>query len=267
MKKIEPCGIATLITDFGLADQYVGAMKGVILSSAPRATLIDISHEVPPHDRIGAGYLLEQTHAHFPEGTIHLVVVDPGVGTARSAVMVRTRAHFLVGPDNGCLDGAIRASGIEGSWEIVRSDRPTSPTFHGRDLFAPLVGRMLAGHDPAPFVKPIRYRPSTAAHFHRIVRSGSKRCLLGRVIWIDRFGNVVTGIRREHFGGRKPGPALEGEIGGAPVHGLFRTYQEADSGAPFFLWGSGDYLEISMRERSAASELGVRIGCTVKVTL
>jgi S-adenosylmethionine hydrolase len=254
---LAPSGVISLTTDFGLRDHYVAAMKAVLLARCPAARIVDVSHEVPAFDRQAAAYVLGACHADFPRGTVHVVVVDPGVGSAREALVVRTRAGWLVGPGNGCLDAVARDAGFERAWRIARSDRPLSSTFHGRDLFAPVAGRLAAGDDVARYLEPVRWRPrpSPAAR-----RPGGE--VAGRVVWVDRFGNLVTTIARGDLGRRS---RLSGEVGGAPVSGLYRTYAEAPAGVPFFLWGSGDRLEVSVREGSAARALGVEAGCGVRV--
>lgn len=254
---LAPSGVISLTTDFGLKDHYVGAMKAVLLERCPGARLVDVSHEVPAFDGRAAAYVLGACHADFPRGTVHLVVVDPGVGSEREALVVQTARGWLVGPANGCLDDAAREAGFERAWRIVRSDRGVTSTFHGRDLFAPVAGRLAAGAGVSRYVEPVAWRPRRAEAPRR--RGGA---LLGRVVWVDRFGNLVTSIARGHLGRRA---RLAGEVGGKPVSGLFRTYAEAPHRRPFFLWGSGDRLEVSVREGSAAGQLEVGAGCAVRV--
>jgi S-adenosylmethionine hydrolase len=253
--------VVTLTTDFGLTDPYVGALKGIVLSRAPRATLVDLCHDLPPFDVRAASYLLGLTAPLFPPGTVHLAVVDPGVGTERPAVLVRTPGQFLVGPDNGCFDELIESRGVVGSWRITGSDRSICDTFHGRDLFAPLAGHLAAGHDLSRWI-----RPCPPPRSHR--RAAARRVaggLAGRVIWIDRFGNVVTSIRESDLKRHTTDAPIACEIANVTIDGIWRTYGEAPRGVPFMLWGSGGHLEVSIREGSAARRLGVRPGCSVRL--
>ena len=247
--ELAPSGVVSLTTDFGLRDHYVAAMKAVIAGIAPAARVIDVSHEVPPHDAQAAAYLLEACHADFPRGSVHVAVVDPGVGSERRALLVQTRDAWFVGPDGGCLDDAVRASGFVRAWRITGSERRVSATFHGRDLFAPLAAHLAAGHDVARWTEPTRWRPRR----RRVARTGC-------VVWVDRFGNLVTDIERATLSG-----PLSGEVGRHRITHLHRTYADAAPGEPFFLWGSGDRLEVSVKEASAAAHLGVQTGCRVRV--
>lgn len=256
---MRPSGVVSLTTDFGLRDHYVGAMKAVIAGLAPAARVIDVSHDVPAHDWRGAAYVLGACWADFPAGSVHVVVVDPGVGSERGALAVETRRGWFVGPDNGCLDDAVREAELVAAHRIVRAGRPVSATFHGRDLFAPLAAHLAAGHDVERFVERIAWRPRAR---ERATRRGTDGSLLGRVVWVDRFGNLVTSIARGDLPARsKP----TGEVGGRRVRAFHRTYAEAAPGEPFFLWGSGGRLEVSVREVSAAAALGVTSGCAVRV--
>lgn len=256
---LKPSGVVSLTTDFGLRDHYVGAMKAVLAASCPQAHVIDVSHEVPEYDWRGAAYLLAACHADFPRGTVHVVVVDPGVGSARDALCVRTAEAWFLGPDNGCLDDAVRAGVFLRAWRIVRSPRRVSATFHGRDLFAPLAGHLAAGRDVTRLLEPCSWRPGRAA---LSARRGADGSMTGRVVWVDRFGNLVTTVARADLPRAR---RLTGEVGGRRVEGLHRTYVDAPPGRPFFLWGSGDRLEVSLREGSAARVLEVKSGCEVHV--
>jgi len=255
--------LITLLTDFGLTDPYVAMMKGAILSVEPRAQVIDLTHEVPRHDIATGAFLLERSVEFFPSGTVHLAVVDPGVGTERRPLLIRTRAFTLVGPDNGLLSLAARAGGIE---EIVHLTEaayfrsPLSATFHGRDLFAPVAAHCAAGVPPASFGPPVKSctmlrRPSPR-------RRGGE--LLGAVLLVDRFGNCITNIERRHV--EQSGPLVV-HAGGRRIDGPVRSYHDAPADCPAALWGSYGLLEIAWREDSAARRLGLRHGAAVRVQL
>jgi len=269
--------IITLTTDFGLDDPYVAAMKGVILSLNPAATIVDITHQVRPHQVAQAAFLLAQALPYFPRGTIHVVVVDPGVGTARRALAVATPEMLLVGPDNGALSAGLseetrrRAGPGPGATEVELAEghravalrrrrymrKPVSDTFHGRDIFAPMAAHLSLGVELealGPAVGKVRALP----HFRaRRLPDGT---LEGRVVHVDRFGNVVTDVRAEDL----PKGRVEVSIGGQRIEGLARTYEEEPELKA--LVGSAGYLEVAFRGGSAAYSLGVDVGAGVLVT-
>lgn len=241
--------IITLLTDFGTADGYVGEMKGVLVTEAPGATLVDIAHDLPAHD-VDAGRLtLARYWRRYPEGTVHLAVVDPGVGASRAAIAVSSEGRFLVGPDNGLLSPALltpRARAVE-----LPVPENASSTFHGRDVFASAAGMLARGlpledlgqdiSDPV-----IRRTPEPA-------RSGTGE-LLGEVIAIDRFGNAITNLSAMYAGAI----VLNGRE--LPLR---RTYAELDPGQPGAVTGSSGLIEIAVREGRAADELRLARGARV----
>lgn len=253
--------IITLTTDFGMRDGYVAAMKGVILSIAPRAVLIDVSHDVPPQDVAAGAFLLEIVAPYFPDGTIHLGVVDPGVGTARRAIALGGFGASFVGPDNGLFATALRRagglrgesgelSGIEGvELTDARFRRePVSATFHGRDIFAPAAAHLAAGVPLVELGPGIERIAVDAGSTPR--RTG--RTITGRIRSIDVFGNAISNIRREDL---PPEPSIL--AGGRRLEGLVENYQETELAA---LIGSSGYLEIAARNGSAAELLSLRVG-------
>ena len=244
-----PHALVTLLTDFGTADGYVAEMKGVLMTGARDATLIDISHALPPQD-VDAGRLaLARYWKRFPEGTIHLVVVDPGVGTGRAALAVESQRRYLVGPDNGVLSPALLAPGVR----VVRLAVPTdiSSTFHGRDVFAPAAVHLALGQPfdalGAPVTDPVIRRTPEA---HRAA-DGS---LAGQVVTIDRFGNAITNLL-----GVKAGVVV---VAGRTVP-VRRIYADVAPGEPLALVGSSGLLEIAVRDGSAAAVLGLVRGAPV----
>jgi len=269
--------IITLTTDFGLAGPYVAAMKGVILSLNPAATIVDITHEVRPQQVAQAAFLLAQALPYFPRGTIHVVVVDPGVGTARQALALATPEMLLVGPDNGVLSAALPEEtrhrtllgpdpGGVGLPEDYRAVvlrrrrymwRPVSATFHGRDVFAPAAAHLSLGvglEALGPAVRRIRALPPFRA------RRRPDGALEGHVLHVDHFGNLVTDVRAEDL----PAGRVEVTIGGQRIEGLARTYEEGPDMKA--LVGSAGYLEVACRGGSAAYRLGVDVGAPVLVT-
>jgi S-adenosyl-L-methionine hydrolase (adenosine-forming) len=241
--------IITLLTDFGTADGYVGEIKGVLLTRLPDAHLIDITHDVPPQDVESGRLVLARTWRRFPAGTVHVVVVDPGVGSERAALAVSSDGRFLVGPDNGVLSPALLLADAH----AVRLPLPAgaAPTFHGRDLFAPAAADLAAGmpldalgsQAAAPVVRrtPEAYRQPDGA-------------VRGEVIAIDRFGNAITNL----VGLR--GGVIEVNGSALPVR---RTYAAGTSGLPVAVVGSTGLIEIAVRDGSAALELRLARGSVV----
>jgi len=217
--------VVTFLSDFGTKDAYVAQVKAVILSRAPWARIVDITHDVDPFDIVSAGWLLFTSHGFFPEGTVHLAVVDPGVGTDRAVLAVHKGAHTFVGPNNGIFSFLYPADDVlKVAWRPLG---PISSTFHGRDVFAPIVARILTEgvHDlPAePCPEPVRFDTVSPM-----------------VVHVDRFGNMVTNIRPEHLG---PGKAVV--VNGVMVDGLYGTYAEIPQGRLGLVTGSAGTIEIA----------------------
>jgi len=258
--------IVTLTTDFGVGDGYAGAMKGVVLSLAPGAQIVDITHGVPPMDVAAGAAALAQAASLFPPGTIHIAVVDPGVGGERADILIEAGGSLFIGPDNGVLSLAARPPRriyrIENS--MFRRD-PVSPTFHGRDVFAPTAGRLAAGAhaaDAGPAVDTIIELSAPPLH-----KQGG--IVEGQVIQIDSFGNLITSLPAELFtsaAGVEVLVEVEGSEGRfRPVFG--RTFSDVQPGALIAYIGSGGQLEIARRDGSAAARVGAARGTTVRVTM
>lgn len=271
--------IITLTTDFGYKDYFVGSMKGVILSINPEARLVDISHEVEPQNVESAAYLIKSSYPYFPDGTIHVVVVDPGVGSSRRPILVEGESGTFVGPDNGvfcyiypqlkrlrifhltCKDyfykPAMTASGEVGS------------TFDGRDIFAPVAAWLSKGVDPVNLGKEIQNPLKLPLAEPRQVESASgARMLEGRIIYIDRFGNLISNITRDHFVVLNQSPyegtfqvALKGKI-----LGLKRFYAEGTRGEPCALVNSCGHLEVFIYLGNAQQQLKASVGDSVLLT-
>lgn len=252
-----PNGIITLITDFGTADGYAGAMKGVIWGINPRARIVDITHDIRPQNIPHAAHVLETIHPYYPPGTIHVIVVDPGVGTERRAVAVRTPQAYLIAPDNGLLHPVIKDV-IEA---VALTERrfwrePVSATFHGRDIFAPVAACLSQGAPLGEFGPAISSLKSLSMPRPAVERD---EVLVGHVIHIDRFGNAITDLEP---GDLPPGP-FRIEVKGRRIEGLSRTYAEGEG--LLALVGSNGRVEIALKNGSAAEALRLVIGDRVEI--
>jgi S-adenosylmethionine hydrolase len=241
--------LITLLTDFGTADGYVGEMKGVIYAAVPGATVVDVSHEVAPQDVDGARLAVARYWRRFPAGTVHVVVVDPGVGSPRAAIAVASEGRYLVGPDNGVLSPALLAAGAR----VVALPVPAqaSATFHGRDVFAPAAARLAAGATidalGQTHESPIVLRTPEAKRL-------PDGAVAGEVIKVDRFGNLITNLIAPRGG--------VVEIAGRSIT-LARAYADAAPGALVALVGSSGLVEVAVRDGSAAALLSAARGAPV----
>jgi S-adenosylmethionine hydrolase len=257
--------IIALLSDFGTRDHYTGTMKGVMLGICPEATLVDISHDVVPHDVFGGALELAASFRYFPAGTIFLVVVDPGVGSARRGIAAEAGDYRFVAPDNGVLTAVFRDVAPRKVVELTerRYARPTvSRTFEGRDRFAPAAAWLAKGIELSALGRPAGsfvQLDLPAAHI-----DGDR--LEGVVLHVDRFGNLVTNIDRRTFDKLAQHGAIQIEIGTHTVGRLVATYAEATPGEVCALFGSTDHLEIAANAESAAERLGLGRGAAVTVT-
>ena len=259
-----PARIITLTTDFSLRDPYAAEMKAVILSICPSAVIVDVTHEVEKFNiRMGA-YMLASAISNFPHGTVHVAVVDPGVGTKRRPIIVQTATGFFVGPDNGLLVLAAEAQGVKRIYEITsrRLMLPhISSTFHGRDIFAPAAAHLANGVPPEEFGPEISemVRPL----FAEVTRK--EDTLVGEVLHVDSFGNITTNIHAKNIGGIR-GRMLQVELPYNKLElKLSKTYAEAKPQEPIALIGSHDYLEIAVNQGNAAAKYQTKPGD--KITL
>ena len=249
--------LITLLTDFGTSDSYVAEMKGVLLAGCPEAVLVDVTHAVPPGDVRAGAYLLGRAWARFPAGTVHLAVVDPGVGTERAALALRAHGHWFVGPDNGLVTRVIHDAEVEAVVLPVPSG--ASPTFHGRDLFAPAAAALARGDAldslGPPFAKiPVRLT-YTEPHYEG-------KSVVGEIVYVDRFGTLVTNLT----------PALVPtyavlEVEGLEIGPLRRTFGDVPTGGLLAYVGSGGDVEIAVRDGSAARRLGLGVGGRIRARL
>jgi S-adenosylmethionine hydrolase len=264
--------VVALLTDFGGADGYAGVLKGVVLSLCPGAEVVDLCHGIAPGDIAGGALVLDEARDHFPGGTVFCAVVDPGVGTDRRALAAAAGGRFFVGPDNGllapCLDAdpAARARAIDASRLGAREPgrgRP-SATFHGRDLFAPAAAALAAGR-PLARLGPAAGEVRRVEGF-RATRRGGR--LEGRVLKVDRFGNLVTSVTAadldEGFHGI-PFATLDIRVAGVLVDEVAESYGLARPGVPFAYMGSGGRVEVGVPGASAAERLRAGPGATVEI--
>jgi S-adenosyl-L-methionine hydrolase (adenosine-forming) len=256
--------LIALLTDFGTRDHYVGTMKGVMLGVCPDATLVDISHDIPPHDVLAGAFELAASYKYFPNGTIFLVVVDPGVGSARRGVAVECGEYLFVAPDNGVLSIVLDETPARRTVELGerRYARPTiSRTFEGRDRFAPAAGWLAKGLELTALGRP-------AGQLLRLdvpKPAVTGRSIDGQVVRVDRFGNLVTNIDRRTFDGLVGDHSIVIQIEGREVERVVSTYADARTGELCALFGSSDHLELAVNGGSAAALTGSGRGSAVHV--
>jgi S-adenosylmethionine hydrolase len=257
--------IITLLTDFGTKDYYVASMKGVILNINPGCTIIDVTHDVRPHDIIEGAFLLANAFSFFPKGTIHLSVVDPAVGSARRPVLLVTQNYFFVGPDNGLFGLVSQREKVKKVVVLTRKDYflpEVSMTFHGRDIFAPVAAHLSLGTRPSAFGYETRVLKDLG--IRRPVARDEK--LSGEIFHIDTFGNLVSNIDEERLLRFVRGRPFVIRAGRRRIRGLNKGYWEGRRGEPMALIGSGGYLEISVREGNAQKVLKMKRGDPVVVS-
>ena len=273
--------IITLTTDFGTTDHYVGTMKGVILSIAPQARIVDISHDVRPFQIPDGAYVISQACRYFPPKTIHVVVVDPGVGSARRPILAEIGGQYFVAPDNGVLSmifepplqtqhsdrAKTRGNGPSAIVRHITAERyflqPVSHTFHGRDVFSPVAAHLAAGVPVSRFGK--RIADYARLNFFRPTRTG-KRFWTGLVLHIDRFGNLITNFHTDDFPDLPTRP-FELNIGLRRLTRLVPNFSDAQPGELVTITGSSGYLEVVVNQASAAKTLGCEIGSPAELVL
>jgi len=253
----------TLTSDFGLKDQYVAEMKGVILTINPNATIIDITHNVEKFNiRMGA-FILASAAPYFPQGTVHLAVVDPSVGTDRCSILVQTKQGFFVGPDNGILMLAAKNQGVEHIYELTKTNfmlPQVSSTFHGRDIFAPVAAYVDKCRNASEFGPEIdnAVRPEFAS-----VKS-SDDILIGEILHVDDFGNIITNISQKEMLQTK---TINVKLPNVFLNVVFgKTYAQTKPGEAVALIGSHGFLEIALNQMSAAEKFCASAGDKIEVT-
>ncbi|MBD3418721.1 MAG: hypothetical protein GF398_01260 [Chitinivibrionales bacterium] len=250
-----------LLTDFGTQDWYVAAMKAVMLRICPRAQFVDISHAVTPGDIRQAAFVLLSSYSYFPDRTVFLIVVDPGVGSERDVLVAETDSSLVVAPDNGVASYMLKACSPVATCRGTNSKfmlSKLSTTFHGRDIFAPIAAHLAAGVAPAECGDPLPH-PVELAWPEATITS---RELKGEVVYIDRFGNAITSIDTDRLQKLPPGVYQAYLPNGMslPVHAY---YQEVAAGMPLAITGSGGLIEISINQGNAARRLGLHIGSCI----
>jgi len=262
--------IITLLTDFGVDDAYVGMMKGVILSVNPTLTIVDITHHVDPQDLIQAAYIIKSSFGYFPEGTVHLIVVDPGVGSVRAIIALEMTGHFFLAPDNGVLTLLMDEGDVGSIYQVDNSMyfmKSVSRTFHGRDIFAPVGAHISRGVDIKKLGIPIDQKDLASLDIRKPFAS-DKGELIGTIISVDRFGNLITNIdfgRIETFCETDSEKTLQVLIGGEKINGLSRHYGEVAPMRPLAIIGSLGYLEVAINCGNAHRHFMVEKGDTVRV--
>ena len=249
----------TLTTDFGLEDPYVGAMKGVILSINPRVRLIDIAHQLPAHHTVRAAFLLREVCPRFPPGTIHVAVIDPGVGGQRRPVLLKIEERFYVGPDNGVFGLLLEDFTLQGACRLDNREfflPSVSQTFHGRDVFAPVAAHLATGIPPASFgptiTDPVR-QPFPSPHEEAAE-------LRGQVVWVDRFGNCITNLADEVVSRWARGASYVIQAASKRMTQICTSYESIPKGEALALFNSLGFLEIACNQAPANRTLGLAEG-------
>ncbi|HYY26846.1 MAG TPA: SAM-dependent chlorinase/fluorinase [Chthoniobacterales bacterium] len=263
----ESKSVITLLTDFGTEDYFVGAMKGVILSRSPGSVLIDLTHSIPPHDIRAAAFTLNAAYSWFPAGSIHLAVVDPGVGSERRPVLLEAGTHLFVGPDNGIFTLVLDrwpAAQIRHLMNSAYFLPDPSTTFHGRDIFAPVAAALAEGVSPTEFgptiEDPVRLESMQ-------VEPASDGSFSGRIIHVDHFGNCVTNLPADLLPPSAADPDFVFQVKEFQIRTLARSYSEGtqEPSSPFLIRGSAGLLEVSLPCSSAVQALKINVGEPVRL--
>lgn len=254
-------GIITLTTDFSTSDAYVGMMKGRILSIFPQAVVVDLAHDISAHDIYQAAFVLAGAYHYFPPDTVHIAVVDPGVGTSRRRLALRCGDYFMVGPDNGIFSYVIRRECACEAVDITvpDTDTRTGVTFEGRDVFAPAAARIASGKS----LEDIGIPTSPPVELSLPKPRAMNGSIEGRVIYIDHFGNCITNIEAADLRGREE--AVSVSVTGQQIGGLHNTYSDVAVGEPVAMIGSLGHLELAINQGNLAEELNLDVGSPVRV--
>jgi S-adenosylmethionine hydrolase len=258
--------LVALLTDFGTRDHYAGTMKGVIAGLCPDVLLIDITHDIAPHDVLGGALELAASYRYFPVGTIFVAVVDPGVGSSRRGIVADLGDYRFVAPDNGVLTLVLQESKPKKVVELTerRYARPTlSRTFEGRDRFAPAAGWLARGIEPTAMGRPLGQWQTLAVPRPLV----EPRQLRGEIVRVDRFGNLISNIDRSTFDAFRHDGAIRIRLGAHEIERLVQTYAEAPAGGLCALFGSTDHLEVARNGGSAAEHLECGRGAPLQIDL
>ena len=257
--------ILTLTTDFGSSDHFVGTMKGVILGINPEISIVDLSHEIRPFEVPEAAFVIAQAYPYFPKKTVHVAVVDPGVGTSRRPILAEAAGQYFIGPDNGVLSMVLarhphKVRELNESRYFLQN---VSRTFHGRDIFAPCAAHLASGVTPAKFGKLID--DALRMNFDKPERTG-KRAWTGAVLKVDRFGNLITNYSIDEFSTILERP-FSMQVGLQPVDKIVSNYGEGQPGELFVIAGSSGFFEVCSNQSSAAKVLGLVAGSPLELTV
>lgn len=257
-------GVITLITDFGDGSGYPGVMKGVIVTVNPDCQIIDISHQISPQDIEAAAFLLNNTYTYFPEHSVHVVVVDPGVGSERKPIILETDKYLFVGPNNGVFSFIFLTKGLKKVWEITNEScflPAVSSTFHGRDIFAPVAARLSLGMPVAKIGKELQ-NFKTLENLEPEVSSGK---IKGRILYVDHFGNLISNISKDLFCKWVAGRSFEIAVGQEVIRHISLAYADAKEKELLALFGSSQWLEVSVKNGNCRKELGLAKGAEISV--
>lgn len=263
----------TLLTDFGLKDEYVGAIKGVILSINSRVQLVDISHNLTRHDILQAALVIKGAFRYFPKDSIHVIVVDPGVGGKRKVICLKKEGHVFVAPDNGVLSLVTQDGKADEIYAVTNQAyflKPVSNTFHGRDIIAPVAAHLSKGVALPRLGEKLTLDDINTLDMPVPFLSSDEKLLAGEIISIDHFGNLITNIDQETFeiftGKRKSGTVVIG-LGNSRIQGVSESYDTVKVGDPLAIFGSRNLLEISVNQADASSYFRARVGLAVTVEI
>lgn len=256
--------VITFITDFGLRDGFVGIMKGVIRGITPTADIVDISHDIPAQDISAAGFVLNNAYPYFPPGTIHTIVVDPGVGSGRAIILAEANDQFFLAPDNGVLAYVIKHFHIDNVISVTNAKyfRPDiSNTFHGRDIFAPVAAHLANGINPADLGE------STTNFDHGKIPQllFEEKAVLGKIVYIDIFGNLITNISQQVLPPNAINAKLQVKFKKESIDGIFSSYKKGKPGQLLAIWGSSGNLELALKNKRAAEKTGAAVGDYVRL--
>ena len=258
--------LITLMTDFGYDDVFVGVMKGVVAGINPSARVVDVTHSITPFGVVEAAFRLAQAYPYFPKGTVHVVVVDPGVGSDRKIVAMRAGGHIFLAPDNGVLSLVGEERGRDRRVEVTerRFFLPeVSNTFHGRDIFAPVAAHIASGISLEEMGPPLYHLQSLEVPKPDVTSDGSME---GEVLWADHFGNLITNIPAEMLRAAARGREIVVEIASRKIVGLRRSYSEVGEGETLAMIGSFGMLEVAVCHGRAADKLSAPAGARVRIT-
>ncbi len=263
--------IITLTTDFGLKDEYVGVMKGVILSRFPGAVLVDLTHNIDKQDMKQAAYVIHSAVPYFPPGTVHIIVVDPWVGSNRQIILLRAGGQFFLAPDNGILSLLLEPRGEIDCFAVDCPGlylKPVSNTFHGRDIFAPVAASLASGTPPGELGR--RLDPDAIARLDlpRVEVDRAQNCIRGEVVRVDHFGNLVSNIHRQvvvEMVGEARMLSMMVEISGQKIDRVEDAYSAVPRKSLLAIFGSRGYLEVALNQANAAEQLDAACGTKIRV--